>query len=181
MPTNSSTPPVRYLLLWGFSGYSIGDDGSIWSQLYPSGKGRWRRGEWKRLKPYPHRNGSLLIQLGARKYYVHRLVLEAFVGPCPDGMECRHLDGNPSNNRLDNLAWGTHSENERDKVRHGTSGTVCQLGIANASAKLTDEKVREMRRRHAEGATASSIARELGVSHETARKVVTGMRWKHVS
>jgi NUMOD4 motif/HNH endonuclease len=51
---------------------------------------------------------------------VHRLVLLAFVGPAPDGMECRHLNGVPDDNRLPNLAWGTHTENMQDVVRHGT-------------------------------------------------------------
>jgi len=50
---------------------------------------------------------------------VHRVVLEAFVGPAPVGTICRHLNGVPSDNRLDNLAWGTHSENVLDQVRHG--------------------------------------------------------------
>ena len=51
---------------------------------------------------------------------VHRLVLEAFVGPRPEGMVARHLNGDPGDNRLENLAWGTQSENNYDKVRHGT-------------------------------------------------------------
>lgn len=55
-----------------------------------------------------------------RKLRIHRLVLEAFVGPCPDGMECCHNDGDPGNNRLSNLRWDTKSANEFDQVRHGT-------------------------------------------------------------
>jgi hypothetical protein len=51
---------------------------------------------------------------------VHRLVLEAFVGPCPEGMVGCHNDGDPLNNRLDNLRWDTPSNNERDKWVHGT-------------------------------------------------------------
>ena len=43
--------------------------------------------------------------------YVHRLILETFVGPCPEDMECLHLDENKKNNNLENLKWGTHSEN----------------------------------------------------------------------
>lgn len=49
---------------------------------------------------------------------VHTAVLGAFVGPRPAGMVTRHLDGNPANNHLSNLAWGTHAENEADKKRH---------------------------------------------------------------
>lgn len=53
---------------------------------------------------------------------VHRLVLEAFKGPCPPGMEARHVQTNDtSDNRLGNLAWGTYTENELDKRAHGTS------------------------------------------------------------
>lgn len=52
---------------------------------------------------------------------LHRLVLEAFVGPCPEGMEACHFpDRDPSNNRLSNLRWGTRSENRFDAVKHGT-------------------------------------------------------------
>jgi hypothetical protein len=50
---------------------------------------------------------------------IHTLVLEAFVGPCPPGQMCCHWDDNPRNNHIANLRWGTHSENERDKVRNG--------------------------------------------------------------
>ena len=55
------------------------------------------------------------------KYYprkIHKLVLEAFDGLCPEGMETRHLNGMPFDNRLVNLAWGTRAENRRDIVRH---------------------------------------------------------------
>lgn len=56
-----------------------------------------------------------------RNVQVHSLVLTAFVGARPDGLVSRHLDGNPANNRVDNLAWGTESENALDSVRHGTN------------------------------------------------------------
>lgn len=52
---------------------------------------------------------------------IHHLVLEAFSRPRPKGMECRHLDGNPTNNVIGNLVWGTRSDNQLDRRRHGTS------------------------------------------------------------
>lgn len=50
---------------------------------------------------------------------VHRLVLEAFVGPCPEGMEALHGNAIRNDNRLCNLRWDTKSENSQDRVRHG--------------------------------------------------------------
>jgi hypothetical protein len=61
-----------------------------------------------------HRDGRRAV----RK--IHRLVLEAFVGPCPEGMEACHNDGDGLNNRLENLRWDTRSGNMRDRVLHGT-------------------------------------------------------------
>lgn len=57
---------------------------------------------------------------------IHSLVLEAFVGPRPDGMDVRHIDGDSSNNALPNLAYGTRSENIRDQVIHGRHARAAQ-------------------------------------------------------
>lgn len=55
-----------------------------------------------------------------RSHLAHRLAALAFLGPCPPGQEVRHLDGNPANGALANLAYGTKSENAQDTLRHGT-------------------------------------------------------------
>ncbi|SIJ97169.1 NUMOD4 motif [Mycobacteroides abscessus subsp. abscessus] len=52
--------------------------------------------------------------------YVHRAVAEAFIGPLPVAQVCRHLNGNPLDNRAQNLCYGTDSDNKRDSVAHGT-------------------------------------------------------------
>lgn len=57
---------------------------------------------------------------GRRTQYIHHLVAEAFIGPRPEGLEIRHLDGDPANCVVANLAYGTQSENNFDRVRHGT-------------------------------------------------------------
>ena len=76
------------------------------------------------LRPWPDADGYLRVSLsrgGVQTIYrVHRLVLLAFAGPGEPGEEVRHLNGDATDNRADNLAWGTPAENKRDQVRHGT-------------------------------------------------------------
>ncbi|WP_082143830.1 HNH endonuclease signature motif containing protein [Nitratireductor soli] len=73
----------------------------------------------KILHPGRMTEGHLSVALGkANSHCVHELVLLAFVGPCPPGHECRHLDGDEANNRLFNLRWDTRGNNGRDKKWH---------------------------------------------------------------
>lgn len=76
------------------------------------------------LAPAINRDGHLRLGLCRRPrfglFFVHRLVLLAFVGPQPVGMQGCHNDGNPQNNFLSNLRWDTCSNNNLDKQRHGT-------------------------------------------------------------
>lgn len=98
--------------------YEVSDLGNVKSLVAPGGT--------KVLKPYPHvRSGHRMVALAVRRgeikmKYVHLLVLEAFEGDAPEGMEGCHGDGNPANNTLANLRWGTRSNNNRDAVKHGT-------------------------------------------------------------
>jgi hypothetical protein len=150
---------VRRLEIEEFPGYWVFEDGSVWSD--PKGintSGRF-------LRPSIDRDGYHQYRMvrGGKQYCrkAHRLVLEAFVGPCPEGMECRHLDGNPQNNHVSNLCWGTVSENHRDKKRHGTDSS----GERNGMAKLTWDDVSEIRRLLESGEYSQrEIARMFGVS-----------------
>lgn len=102
---------------------------------YVDGRGHHRRHKGKILKPSIHKSGYPRIVLGhrANSVFVHRLVMLAFVGPVPAHLdEIRHLNGNPGDARLENLAYGTKSENGLDSVRHGTNSqarkTHCKWG-----------------------------------------------------
>jgi hypothetical protein len=104
-------------------------------------RGGPRRG--RVLKPQPcGRRGHRAVSLsknGVVTYdAVHRIIMRAFVGPRPAGMETRHLNGDPADNRLVNLKYGTPSENALDRVRHGThpmaSKTHCKRGHAFTKA-----------------------------------------------
>jgi hypothetical protein len=103
----------RWLPVVGFEGlYEVSDLGRVKSH---------RRGAPRILRPGPSNYGHLSVVLGrGNTRMVHRLVLEAFAGPCPRGHESLHGDGGPTDNKLSNLRWGTRTENIRDAVRHGT-------------------------------------------------------------
>ena len=123
--------PRARLAVWralvGFEGYyEVSDQGQVRSldrvitrstgakQFYPGCV----------LTPTRQAYGYLSVQIRGRRRYVHALVLEAFVGPCPPNAETLHKDGVPENNRLENLHYGTPSENAYDRVRHGTHAMV---------------------------------------------------------
>jgi hypothetical protein len=71
----------------------------------------------------------------------HHLVLNAFIGPCPEGLQCRHLDGDRTNNHTENLKWGTPSENAYDRVKHGRK----HGRLGKKHNKKTKQKMREAR------------------------------------
>jgi hypothetical protein len=86
------------------------------------------------LKPRDTGDGHLRVVLGrGNRRQVHRLVLLAFVGPPPAGCETRHLNGDPADNRLDNLEWATHRRNMQDVKWHHGLGPQ-NLTIAEAQA-----------------------------------------------
>lgn len=79
---------------------------------------------------------------------VSRLVLEAFVGPCPPGGQARHVfDPNARNNALSNLMWGTQADNERDKKRHGS--VVLRRDEVNVQRRARKERLRARKGRAA--------------------------------
>lgn len=106
----------------GYEGrYEVSDLGHVRSLPQITSDGR-RLGS-RVLRGRPQSSGHLSVPLTldgtCRNALVHRLVLIAFVGPPPLGMHALHFDGDPANNRLSNLRWGTPTENSLDAVKHG--------------------------------------------------------------
>ena len=178
---DSVTEQVEYRDIENFPGYRVGNDGSVWS--------RWRRvsnqtiqgNTWKRLSPSPDSRGRLQVLLckGGRPYTrkVHRLVLEAFIGPCPEGMEaCHDPDRTITNNHLHNLRWDTHKGNCADKKRHGTS----QHGERHGMAKLCEKDVLDVRRRLALGESQKAVAVFYGVRPGTIGFIAARKTWSHI-
>lgn len=107
---------------------------------------------------------------------VHRLVALAFLGPRPDGMQIRHLDGNKMNNQVQNLTYGTVAENNRDKIAHGTTSK----GIKNPKVKLAEIEVLRVFR--SKGVlSADEVAKISDVSKSCVYRIWSGKYWAHLT
>ena len=115
-----------------FTGYEITTDGKVYS-VDSNWRGYGKREMATELDGYGYKKVRILIGGARKKMHVHRLVLEAHIGPRPTPKHvCRHLDGNKLNNKLSNLRWGTYLENTIDSIRHGShrnaKKTHCKRG-----------------------------------------------------
>ena len=151
-----------------FENYYATKDGRIWSSKTNKFLKQCARNE----------QGHLVVSLPEKKQYVHRLILETFVSPCPKNMECRHLDGNPANNKLSNLKWGTSRENSLDAVKHKTYYHA--QGEGHGRAKLTNNKVREIRKLLKLGFTRRQLGELYGVAHSVINCINARKTWKHI-
>ena len=124
------------------------------------------------LTPKAQKSGHLLIQLGGRagkKYFIHRIVYETFVGDIPAGLDIRHLDGNPTNNKPENLKPGTRVENAHDVYDYG-----------GRYRKLYRDDVIQIRHRLEAGEPQSRIAKDYNVSQETISNISTGKTFNYI-
>lgn len=113
----------------------------------------------------------------SKEYLVHRLVLFAFIGPCPPGMEACHFpDTNPSNNNLDNLRWDTPKNNHADKIKSGTTAK----GESNPRARLSDNAIRVIlaSRSHVK---ASYLAQLFNTDDAMIYRIWSRKAWRHVT
>lgn len=157
-----------------FEYYAVTKEGQVWSKYHNI---------W--LKPTfdSHRYFYVCLRKNKQSYNrsIHRLVLETFVGPCPDGMECRHLNGKKTDNRIGNLRWGTHRENIQDAIRHKVHRTMNQDGERNPSSKLTNRDVRMIIYM---GRTGLFSHQEIADYYERAQTTISDIiskrTWKHL-
>jgi NUMOD4 motif-containing protein/HNH endonuclease len=156
----------RWLPVVGYEGrYEVSDEGRVRSHA---------RGRPRLLALFPDSDGYLRVNLyrdaKLKQRGVHQLVLEAFVGPCPSGMESLHGDGVRDNNVESNLRWGTPAQNsaDRDMQQRGPQGE------RNPKCKLTRADVQAIR---ADARVARLVAADFGVNHSTVSDIRRGRTW----
>ncbi len=188
--TDNPTVPVQFRDCPGYTGYRVGDDGSVWTRWKLQQRAnkilgnQWRHLKIRQVIMRRRRPGVMTCVIsitrdgehhgegrgGRRKLAsVHRLVLEAFVGPCPEGLQARHLNDVPTDNRLVNLCWGTPHDNMMDRRRNG----IATAGERHVFAKLTDAQAEEIRTRYAQGGvTQAALADEFRISRPKISRIV---------
>ncbi len=165
----------------GFPDYEVSNQGRVRSWRGNGNGTRARRG--RILKATIGTNGRPKYELsrGLRRgeatrsetKYEHKLVAEAFIGPCPDELETRHIDGDVTNNSLANIVYGTHTENISDKKLHGTF----IRGEQSNFAKLTEDVVREIRK---SDLPPKEIANLYGTTTNNIYLILSNQTWSHV-
>lgn len=120
----AESTPERWLPIAGYEGfYEVSDLGRIRSvdRVVPW-MGRTRSLRGKVLNPSKNQAGHLVVGLSREGvqivHKVHQVVIRTFVGPQPEGMDTRHLNGIHEDNRLVNLRYGTRRENVQDMIKH---------------------------------------------------------------
>lgn len=120
-----------YRTIPGFSPFKINAYGTVLNKWGKPMKGTLYMGKRPRVYVGSHQ-------------FIHRLVLMTFVGPCPEGMEACHLDGDVLNNGVENLRWDTHESNMGDKKEHGTmehnKNGLCKRGHRLEGANLQNHR-----------------------------------------
>ena len=156
----------------GFKDYMIDTDGSVYSN---------RTAKLKMLKHKIIGNGYPGVTLTdshgkARNLTVHRLLATTFISNPENLPVVRHLNDNKLDNRLENLAWGTHQENSGDAIING----VMPRGEKNHKSKLEEDDVRLIRDLSGIGVSRKTIAKHLGVTTGAIHSVISGKAWRQV-
>jgi len=149
--------------------FEIDDNGRIWRTRDHRGPIVRRRGE--KRTPRGYLMVRKMVNGKRRAALAHRLVWIRANGPIPDGMTINHKNGRKDDNRLQNLEVVTYSENMRHAHR---TRLLDQRGGGNPAGRLTDDEVRRIRERRADGESLTGIAHDFGIAFQTVSKIAKG-------
>lgn len=161
-------------------GYQASNAGRIRSldRIVVGKDGKAKRFQGITLRAFPNKAGYLCIRVGRNNpTMVHRLVAEAFFGPCPKGMYVCHNNNDRGDSRPSNLRYDSPKNNQQDRKAHGTY----YRGERMAHAILTEAKVRRIKKALAsKSITHKELAAKFGVSRPAISAIAAGRNWAHV-
>jgi hypothetical protein len=166
--------------------YQVSHRGRVKSlaRVVPMSDGRTYRVAEKILKSsWDGHYFHVILSKSGKEYVrlVHRLVAEAFIGECPDGMECCHEDGDSTFNHVSNLRWDTPTGNQQDRIKHGTSNHGKLSGEAHPMVKIKTDDVLFIRRQFPKTHKGRErLAERFGVSEATIRDILKRRSWQHI-
>jgi hypothetical protein len=111
-----------------------------------------------------------------KTWNIHSLVLTAFIGPRPEGLEGCHNDGNKLNNNLSNLRWDTRQSNSDDQLIHGTRAR----GERSGASIFTEKEVSEIKRRWLSGEGTVRLSKEYKCHRNTIGAMIRRISWLHI-
>jgi len=112
----------------------------------------------------------------AKGYGVHTLIIGAFVGPCPEGEQVNHIDGDKTNNNVENLEYVTQRENNEHAFTFGLKNTDHMVGERHYGSILTENAIPQIRRLIKEGEFTMA---EIGIMYGAKRSTITNVRSGH--
>jgi hypothetical protein len=126
---------------------------------------------------YFDKNGYGLFHSGhSRQTRAHRFSWELYNGKIPQGLNVLHRCDNPKCSNPEHLFLGTTQDNAIDMAQKGRS----TLGEKNPNSKLSDDDVREIRKRLEMGVTQTRVANDFSMSYNAIRRIKLGQSWKHI-
>ena len=156
----------------GYEGiYEISDHGRF-AVITPEGR------KLRKLNNKTHYLSVSLKSINGQKpktSYIHQAVAKVFIGPRPDLMVVRHLDGNRFNNHVSNLCYGTPEQNYTDLVKHKT-----HLGSRNGRAILNENKAKMIKILLKNQVSPQQIADAFEVGIMSIYAIKQGRNWSHI-
>ena len=178
LPPLPIIPGIEIRHVGSLPGIAAGSDGTIWRCRLSDGMIFWRRLNHRSIINGYH-NMTFRIKRPTETVKirgVHTLVLEAFRGPCPPGMEACHFpDPDKSNNHLDNLRWDTRSENHHDAAIRSRFRRGEEI-----QKKLTNSDVIRIKKSIRSGMSGADLARMFGVTESVISRIRHGKLWAHL-
>lgn len=170
----------RWAQIEGYPNYEVSSRGMVRSIPRIDSMGRIINGGILKLMRSTHKQPRPLVNLcnqeGQKTFAVSSLVAKSFLGPRPHGMGACHNNGDPFDNRVENLRYDTQAGNCADKIKHGTA----QYGELIGTSKLKESDVIEIRERYSAGQFQSEIARNFNTCQTNISSIVHRLTWRYL-